>query len=180
MLETFLDGKVIVKTGDLTLEAVDAIVNAANHTLLGGGGVDGKIHAKGGSSIVEECRKFRESSHPKGLPTGESVITTGGRLPAKFVIHTVGPIYGQNAGRDADLLANCYLSAIRIAETHTLESIAFPSISTGAFGYPKNEAAEIVGRTLKSPTVRKTSVAQVILVFFTAADAKMFVRYAAL
>src|SRR5687767_6359751 len=100
MQELLLDGKLVVKSGDLTEEVIDAIVNAANSTLLGGGGVDGAIHARGGPKILEECRVIRETLYPKGLPTGEAVITTGGKLPAKFIIHTVGPIYGLNEGRD--------------------------------------------------------------------------------
>src|SRR6185436_19647883 len=100
--------RVWVKVGDLTAEAVDAIVNAANSSLLGGGGVDGAIHRAGGPEILAECRRIREREYPGGLPTGEAVVTTGGRLPARHVIHTVGPIFGQNSGRDAALLASCY------------------------------------------------------------------------
>src|SRR5438046_1305407 len=105
MVETFLHGLVVVKIGDITLEKADAIVNAANATLLGGGGVDGAIHDRGGPAILAECRALREKDYPEGLPTGEAVITNGGKLLAQHVIHTVGPIYGQNAGRDAECLA---------------------------------------------------------------------------
>src|SRR5687767_6797526 len=102
MQEELLGGRLIVKSGDLTDEAVDAIVNAANSTLLGGGGVDGAIHRRGGPSIIEECREIRRTRYPDGLPTGEAVITTAGDLPASFLIHTVGPVYGMNNGRDAE------------------------------------------------------------------------------
>src|SRR5947208_2487735 len=108
VLEEFLSGRVIVKVGDTTVESVDAIVNAANSSLLGGGGVDGAIHAKGGPEILNECREIRRSRYPQGLPTGEAVITTAGKLPSRYVIHTVGPIYGQHDSKEADLLAACY------------------------------------------------------------------------
>ncbi|HZI47899.1 MAG TPA: O-acetyl-ADP-ribose deacetylase, partial [Pyrinomonadaceae bacterium] len=134
--ESFLDGRILVVVGDITRQDVDAIVNAANSTLLGGGGVDGAIHNAGGPEILKECRKIRETHYPKGLPTGEAVITTGGNLPAKYVIHTVGPIYGREPNRQAELLAACYQNSMKLARRYRLSSIAFPSISTGAFGYP--------------------------------------------
>jgi O-acetyl-ADP-ribose deacetylase (regulator of RNase III) len=148
MGESFLDGRVIVKVGDLTEESVDAIVNAANSTLLGGGGVDGAIHARGGPAIVAECKAIRANEYPDGLPTGKAVITNAGELPAKHVIHTVGPIYGQNAGRDAELLADCYRNSLKLAAEHGLQTIAFPSISCGVYGYPKDEAASVVSAVL--------------------------------
>src|SRR6187397_1602373 len=128
MAEEFFDGRLIVKSGDLTDESVDAIVNAANRTLLGGGGVDGAIHRRGGPSILDECRDIRATRYPDGLPTGEAVITTGGDLPARYVIHTVGPIYGQNQGRDAELLEACYRNSVKLALENDLSTIAFPSI----------------------------------------------------
>src|SRR4051794_2030752 len=133
---TFLDGRLVVKVGDITAEAVDAIVNAANSSLLGGSGVDGAIHSKGGPEILDACREIRQTEYPDGLPTGEAVITTGGRLPARHVIHTVGPIYGQNAGRDAELLAACYQNSLSLASRHRLATVSFPAISTGVYGYP--------------------------------------------
>src|SRR6188474_143132 len=148
MDESFLEGRVTVLTVDITTQDVAAIVNAANSTLLGGGGVDGAIHRAGGPQILAECRRIRETTHPDGLPTGEAVITTGGDLPARYVIHTVGPIYGQNQGRDAELLEACYRNSVKLAFENDLSTIAFPSISTGAFGYPKHEAAPIVYRTI--------------------------------
>ena len=141
MEERVLKGRIVIRSGDITQEAVDAIVNAANSTLLGGGGVDGAIHRRGGPAILEECRRIREMQYRDGLPTGEAVMTTAGDLPARFVIHTVGPIYGMNDGRDAELLAACYRNSVDLALAHNLNTISFPSISTGAFGYPKHERA---------------------------------------
>ena len=124
----FLNGRVKVLVGNITRQEVDAIVNAANSTLLGGGGVDGAIHDAGGEEVLRECRQIRKTSYPKGLPTGEAVITTGGDLPARYVIHTVGPIYGQNQGRDAELLEACYRNSVKLALENDLSTIAFPSI----------------------------------------------------
>jgi len=176
MERTFLDGRLTVKVGDLTEEAVDVIVNAANWTLLGGGGVDGAIHRKGGLEIYGACKRLRETELPAGLPTGQAVITTAGKLPARFVIHTVGPIYGQNAGRDAELLADSYRNSLRLALQQELASIAFPSISTGAFGYPKYEAAPIVATTLRTE-LGQLIIKEVRLVFFSEADAETFVKH---
>jgi O-acetyl-ADP-ribose deacetylase len=123
--------------GDITKQDTEAIVNAANTILLGGGGVDGAIHRAGGPQILEECRKIG------GCPTGEARITTGGRLPAKRVIHTVGPIYRDGKQGEADLLANAYRNSLRLASERGITTVAFPSISTGAYGYPLAEAARI-------------------------------------
>jgi len=126
---------------DLTKETTDAIVNAANSSLLGGGGVDGAIHRAGGSAILAECRKI--VSKIGRLPAGQAVITTGGALGAKYVIHTVGPVFrGGNQG-EPETLASCYRESIRLADEHGLRSLSFPAISTGAFGYPVNEAANV-------------------------------------
>jgi O-acetyl-ADP-ribose deacetylase len=177
--EELLDQRLIIKSGDLTDEAVDAIVNAANSTLLGGGGVDGAIHRRGGPAILEECRDLRATRFPQGLPTGEAVITTGGNLPARYVIHTVGPIYGMHQGRDADLLAACYRNSIELALANDLTTIAFPSVSTGAYGYPKHEAAPIVYRTLKE-IVETSAAIEVRLVFFSEVDARLFLKHSSL
>jgi O-acetyl-ADP-ribose deacetylase (regulator of RNase III) len=115
---------VIIKVGDITQEDVDAIVNAANPTLMGGGGVDGAIHRAGGPSILAACRKIREKEYPEGLPVGQAVITPAGKLKARWVIHTVGPIYGNNQGRDAELLSACYENCIELASQYALFSIA--------------------------------------------------------
>ena len=128
--------------GDITRFRADAIVNAANSGLLGGGGVDGAIHRAGGSQILAECRALRASTLPEGLPTGEAVATTAGNLPAHWVIHTVGPVY-RGAARDAELLARAHRTSIEVARSLGAQSVAFPAISTGVFGYPVDEAAVI-------------------------------------
>jgi O-acetyl-ADP-ribose deacetylase (regulator of RNase III) len=126
---------------DITKEATDAIVNAANSYLLGGGGVDGAIHRAGGPAILQECKAIVAQFGL--LPAGKAVMTTGGRLAAKYVIHTVDPIYGQRDGREPETLASCYQESIRLADDHAVRSVAFPSVSTGAFGYPVHEAAQV-------------------------------------
>src|SRR6185503_10115596 len=138
--QTFLDGHVHVVVGDITKQDAEAIVNAANSSLMGGGGVDGAIHRAGGPEILEACREIRRTRFPNGLPTGEAVITTGGKLPAVYVINTVRPIYGENQGKDAELLANCYHNSLTLAVEKNLTSIAFPAVSTGVFGYPAKDA----------------------------------------
>lgn len=177
MSQSFLDGRVVVVVGDITREDVGAIVNAANSTLLGGGGVDGAIHDAGGPEILKECREIRRTRYPDGLPTGEAVITTGGNLPARHVIHTVGPIYGRDPERQADLLAACYRNSLALARQNSLTSIAFPSISTGAFGYPKIEAAAVSSRAIKEFLKDDQSIEQLRLVFFAERDARVFREY---
>jgi len=146
---------------DITKETTEAIVNAANSSLLGGGGVDGAIHSAGGPSIVAECKKI--VAEIGQLP----VLTTGGRLPAKYVIHTVGPIYRRGRGDEADILASCYRNSIRIADDHAIRSLAFPSISTGAFGYPVHEAAQVA---VVATVEALTSSAQVVHARFVLFD----------
>jgi len=177
MEHEFLGGRVIVKVGDITLEDTDTIVNAANSTLLGGGGVDGAIHATGGEAIYNECNLIRETQYPDGLPTGKAVITTGGNLKACYVIHTVGPIYGTNNGKDAELLADSYRNSLDLATENNLKTIAFPSISTGAFYYPKHEAAEVVSNVLGQWLRGNSMIDQVRLVFFSRPDAEMFLKH---
>jgi O-acetyl-ADP-ribose deacetylase (regulator of RNase III) len=168
--------RVLVKVGDLTREDVDAIVNAANSSLLGGGGVDGAIHLAGGPAILDACRRIRETTHPKGLPVGEAVITTGGRLPARHVIHTVGPVYGQHHGEEARLLGNCYRNAIELAARESLATLAFPAISTGVYGYPKEEAARVALAAIELALKEHAKIDEVRLVFFSEKDATLFVR----
>ena len=180
MLDTFkefLNGRVIVKVGDITQESVDAIVNAANSSLLGGGGVDGAIHARGGSEILEECREIRRTQHPNGLPTGEAVITTAGNLPARFVIHTVGPVYGMNRGMDAEVLAACYKNSLQLALENNLTTVAFPAIATGIYGYPKDEAAGVSSKAIKEFLEQNGQISEVRLVFFDETDAKIFIKH---
>lgn len=135
--------------GDITDQAVDAIVNAANSSLLGGGGVDGAIHRRGGPAILEECRLIRREQHPDGLPTGQAAATTAGDLPARWVIHTVGPVYSA-VDDPAALLASCHTEALRVADELGARSVAFPAISTGVFGYPVEEAAPVAVGAVRS------------------------------
>ncbi len=139
--------KVICRKGDITKLKVDAIVNAANSSLLGGGGVDGAIHRAGGPSILQECMDIRERQG--GCPAGEAVITNGGNLPAKKVIHTVGPVWSGGNQGEAIVLGNCYTNSLRLAMEHGMETIAFPNISTGVYGYPKKEAAQVAVDAVK-------------------------------
>jgi O-acetyl-ADP-ribose deacetylase (regulator of RNase III) len=175
--ESLLAGRVLVLVGDITKQDVTAIVNAANSTLLGGGGVDGAIHRAGGPAILEECKQIRKTAYPNGLPTGEAVITTGGNLPANHVIHTVGPIYGQQPERQSELLAACYRNSLSLARQHAVSSIAFPSISTGAFGYPKTEAARVASVAIKQFLETDEQIEQVRLIFFQPSDARVFLQY---
>lgn len=164
--------RLVVKVGDITKEAADAIVNAANSSLMGGGGVDGAIHRAGGPEILEACRRIRNREYPEGLPTGKAVLTTAGRLPARHVIHTVGPIYGQHAGEEARLLAACYENCIALAASNGLETLAFPAISTGVYGYPKDEAARVSRAAIDRALQAHPSIKEVRLVFFSEADAQ--------
>ena len=133
--------KITVIQGDITTQTVDIIVNAANASLLGGGGVDGAIHRKGGSAILEECKHIRATQGK--LPTGQAVITTAGNLPAKYVIHTVGSVWQDGTHNEAELLASCYRESLRLAVKHQAQSIAFPNISTGVYHFPKALACEV-------------------------------------
>lgn len=173
----FLASRVRVLIGDITAQDVGAVVNAANSTLLGGGGVDGAIHHAGGPRITEECRQLRTTTYPHGLPTGEAVITTGGDLAAQYVIHTVGPIYGRNPLRESELLAACYQNSLRIARQYAVSSIAFPSISTGAFCYPKPAAAAVASRAIRDFLTTDKQIREVRLVFFQQRDARVFLEY---
>jgi O-acetyl-ADP-ribose deacetylase (regulator of RNase III) len=161
--------------GDITEQATDAIVNAANSGLMGGGGVDGAIHRAGGPAILEECKQI-VAEHGR-LPTGQAVITTGGNLRAKYVIHTVGPVWRGGNNNEAALLESAYRQSLKLAAAQKLNSISFPSISTGAYGYPLAEAAEIALKTafsfLNSQT---TSVKEVVFVLF---DARSYQAYVA-
>lgn len=173
----FLNDLVVVKVGDITEENTDVIVNAANSALLGGGGVDGAIHRAGGRQILEECREIRRTQFPEGLPTGKAVITSGGNLKARFVIHTVGPVYGHNNGRDAELLADCYKNSLAIAAENNLETITFPSISTGIYSFPKIEAARVSSLAIKEFLSQDKKIKQICLVFFSPGDAKVFIKH---
>jgi O-acetyl-ADP-ribose deacetylase len=148
--------------GDITEQDVDAIVNAANSSLLGGGGVDGAIHRRGGPEILAACREIRATTHRDGLPTGEAVATTAGRLPARWVIHTVGPVYAKREDRSG-LLASSHVESLRVADELGARTVAFPAISTGVYGYPVEEAAPVAVRAVREAG---TNVAEVRFVLF--------------
>ena len=139
--------------GDITRQEVDAIVNAANASLLGGGGVDGAIHRAGGPAILEECRRIRAERYPDGLPTGQAVATTAGDLPARWVIHTVGPVYSRHED-PAPLLASCHTESLRVADEIGARTVAFPAISTGVYGYPLDEAAPVAVGAVRAADTR--------------------------
>jgi O-acetyl-ADP-ribose deacetylase (regulator of RNase III) len=143
---------------------------------MGGGGVDGAIHRAGGPTILEECKEIRRTQFPEGLPSGEAVITSAGNLPSKFVIHTVGPVYGRHGGEEAALLAACYTNSLQLAIRHGLSSIAFPAISTGVYGYPLHEAAAVSSEAIGKFLSAESAIKEVRLVFFKEGDAETFVR----
>ena len=158
--------------GDITEQDTDAIVNAANSSLLGGGGVDGAIHRAGGSQILEECRKIRAA---KGkCPTGESVITCGGNLKARFVIHTVGPVWHGGEGDEEILLGNAYRNSLLLAAAHHLHTIAFPSISTGAYGFPVERASAIAMKTVSTFLQNDSSIEEVRFVVYSHEDYEVY------
>jgi O-acetyl-ADP-ribose deacetylase (regulator of RNase III) len=159
-----------VRQGDITRLKVDAIVNAANTSLLGGGGVDGAIHRAAGPQLLEECRGLG------GCPTGEARITRGYRLPARHVIHTVGPVY-RGTPRDADLLAGCYRNSLQLAVQHRLATVAFPAISCGVYGYPIEEACRVAVNTAAEVLERHPSLERVIFILFSAGDLKVYQDY---
>lgn len=150
--------------GDITKQETDAIVNAANPSLMGGGGVDGAIHRAGGPAILEECKRIRAERGP--LPTGKAVITTGGNLKARYVIHTVGPIWHGGGGGEPELLASAYQESLKLAVENRLNSVSFPSISTGAYGYPVDLASQVALRAVISFLEENTSLKEVFFVLF--------------
>lgn len=153
-----------IQRGDITKVQADAIVNAANSKLLGGGGVDGAIHRAAGKQLLEECRRLRETTHKDGLPAGQAVATDGYNLPARWVIHTVGPVYAKKADR-SDTLASCYRESLRVADEVGATSVAFPAISAGIYGWPMDSATQIAVRTVRETD---TAVETVIFVPFSA------------
>lgn len=158
--------------GDITEQRVDAVVNAANSSLMGGGGVDGAIHRAGGAEILQECRRLRETSHPDGLPAGDAVATTAGRMPAAWVIHTVGPVYSTSEDRSATL-ASCYRRSLEVAEGLNAAGVAFPAVSTGVYGWPMDDAARIAVRSVQESS---TTVGEVRFVLFSPDAHEAFAR----
>jgi O-acetyl-ADP-ribose deacetylase (regulator of RNase III) len=156
--------------GDITDMATDAIVNAANSTLMGGGGVDGAIHRKGGPRILEECKRIRAEQWPDGLSTGKAVITSGGNLKAKHVIHTVGPVWRDGSDNEEGLLADAYTNSLRLAVLNKLRTIAFPSISTGAYGYPVEKASRVAVKAVKRFLAIEDGLDEVVFVLFSDRD----------
>jgi len=164
-----MQNSITVKHGDITKERVDAIVNAANRSLLGGGGVDGAIHDAAGPELLKECRGLG------GCDTGEAKITAGYRLPARFIIHTVGPVYGHARGREKALLSSCYLNSLKLARANGLKTIAFPCISTGVYGYPQEDAAKIAVGTVKD-YIKETpdTFQEIIFITFRDSDYRIY------
>ncbi|BCM70616.1 MULTISPECIES: O-acetyl-ADP-ribose deacetylase [Streptomyces] len=160
--------------GDITRERADALVNAANSSLLGGGGVDGAIHRRGGPAILAECRALRASRYGKGLPTGQAVATTAGELDARWVIHTVGPVWSATEDR-SEQLASCYREALRVADELGARTVAFPAISTGVYRWPLEDAARIATETVRTTP---TAVEEVRFVLFDDRAYQAFARHA--
>jgi O-acetyl-ADP-ribose deacetylase (regulator of RNase III) len=155
---------IVLVQGDITEQEVDAVVNAANSSLMGGGGVDGAIHRRGGPAILADCRALRADRLPQGLPAGQAVATTAGDLPARWVIHTVGPVFTKREDR-SDVLASAYRESLRVAEVLGAQTVAFPAVSAGAYGWPLDSAAKIAVETVRAH--EPTSVQEVRFVLFT-------------
>ncbi len=169
MRNEFKIGKATVRLvrADITEMETDAIVNAANHSLMGGGGVDGAIHRRGGPKILEECKRIRATEWPQGLPTGKAVITSAGNLKAKHVIHTVGPVWRGGSRGEPELLAQAYQNSLRLAVAEGLNSVAFPSISTGAYGYPVEDACRVALKAVKEFLEKEDNLDEVVFVLFS-------------
>jgi O-acetyl-ADP-ribose deacetylase (regulator of RNase III) len=177
ILASFLGGRVVVRTGDITREDTEAVVNAANRSLLGGGGVDGAIHRAAGPSLLAACHEVRRALYPDGLPTGGAVATAAGDLTAKRVIHTAGPVWGEHGGRERELLASCYATALAIASGERLASVAFPAISTGVYGFPREEAAAVASKAIAEFLSGHALPREIRLVFFSEDDARVFLAH---
>ena len=173
-MEEFVSDRLKVMTGDITVLNVDAVVNAANSSLYGGGGVDGAIHRAGGPAILAECRDIRSHRYPDGLPPGKAVITSAGELPAGYVIHTVGPIWHGGNNNEREVLADSYRNSLKIAVETGIKTIAFPAISTGIYGFPKQIAAGIAAETILAHLKKNSLPREVTLVFFSEKDMESF------
>lgn len=166
--------RILIKQGGITEEDVDAVVNAANKTLMGGGGVDGAIHDAAGEELQEACMQLRWKEYEDGLPTGEAATTTGGDLPADKVVHTVGPRWNGGEEDEAELLAACYRNSLNQAVQHDCRTVAFPAISTGAYGYPIEEASKVAVETVRDWVQEHNEVEEVRFILFTEDDAAMY------
>jgi O-acetyl-ADP-ribose deacetylase len=173
---TLMNGKIRIHTGDITLLKTDAIVNAANSSLMGGGGVDGAIHRAAGPELLEECRIIRRDLWPDGLPTGKAVLTGAGKLPCRFVIHTVGPVWQRGQNGEESLLKDAYRNSLALAAEKELRSIAFPAISTGVYGYPPELAAPAVFQVLKEFMENNPLPEEITLVFFSLSGRDLFLN----
>jgi len=168
------NAKICLVQGDISDMDTDAVVNAANSSLMGGGGVDGAIHRRGGPKILEECKRLRAREWPGGLPTGKAAMTTGGNLKAKYVIHTVGPIWRGGNQKEPELLADAYRNSLKLAVSKGLKTIAFPSISTGAYGYPIEKASRIALATVNDFLEKEDNLDKVMFVLFSRDDLKIY------
>ncbi len=173
-MKTYLNGRLTVTTGDITKSMTDAIVNAANSSLLGGGGVDGAIHAAGGSQILKECKEIRNHQLPEGLPPGKAVMTSAGKLPSTYVIHTVGPIWYGGSRNEEKTLYNAYFNSLLLAKYQRILSVSFPAISTGIYGFPKDKASQIAFSAIKNFTEENDIPEKIYFVFFSKNDEKLF------
>lgn len=176
----FYVGTAVVRLvrGDITDLKVDAVVNAANSSLMGGGGVDGAIHRRGGPRILEECRRIRARDWPKGLPTGKAVVTSGWDLPAKFVIHTVGPVWNGGVKGEPELLGEAYMNSLKLAVSVKARTVGFPSIGTGDYGYPAEGASRIALESVKRFLETEDGLEVVIFVLFSTEDLKTYLEAA--
>lgn len=174
MEATIGTSRIILMPGDITEQDTEAIVNAANPSLMGGGGVDGAIHRKGGEEILEECKIIRRKSYPEGLPTGEAVVTTGGKLKAKKVIHTVGPIWGGGDKGEPELLAKAYTNSLALALRSGLKTISFPSISTGTYGYPIEKASRIAIKAVVDFLKKNEGIKEVRFMLHSTHDLRIY------
>jgi O-acetyl-ADP-ribose deacetylase (regulator of RNase III) len=164
--------------GDITNIKTDAIVNAANSSLIGGGGVDGAIHRRGGRAILEECKKIRATKWPQGMPAGKAVITGAGNLKAKHVIHTVGPVWRGGKRGEPELLTQAYRNSLKLATSKGLKTIAFPSISTGAYHYPLKDACQIALKTIKEFLEKEDSLDEVVIILFSESALETYLQEA--
>ncbi|MDC7126511.1 MAG: O-acetyl-ADP-ribose deacetylase [Spirochaetales bacterium] len=174
-VDVYLSKRLKIVTGDITTLSVDAIVNAANSSLYGGGGVDGAIHRAGGPEILSECKEIRTHRYPDGLPPGKAVLTTAGNMKANHVIHTVGPIWHSGTQNERETLANAYKNCLILASESNIKSIAFPAISTGIYGFPKKIAAVIAVEAIENFLKKNILPKEVSLVFFSESDKNTFI-----